>query len=1508
MKSFHKILSILVVACMLISMLPMTVLAEGEATIPTIEIYNSSNYVFANGTPIMVKADGIYNEDGTVRYLQTLTNKSTIAGVFGGRLSGTVDSTKVIVASGASPDKVWGGCLNGNVTGLSQVIVNEGGSVLASLYGGSNLSGIVGSTYVEVNSPAAAITTLFGGNYKGAVKGNAKVVLNNATVGGMGGGGSASVNVGGDVDVTINNSIITGNLYGGGGGGSTVDGSVSIKFSGNSDFATTTGKIFQPMCLKATTPGGIGVSGDVSVYIPKTFTEAQIAKIQTNSGICVFYNDGEQISGPAAISCDTTNKNIFANGASVSIATYAGDGNTYLYNSTGTKQLTKFPIDDYKIYGGSSTKEVTSASVSLESGKVAAIYGSGLNGAVTGTAYIKIADGATVTGSVYSNSASGTASASVIWVPENFIMSKIISGDNARIFKGSAEQVDTSIIIPSAVTVEGNYVIANGIPIIVKKDNADSRTYVYDSTGTNKLLATEVNGMEIFGGSYQGVVASTNVTLESGTIARIYGGGYTSCVTGTAKITVTGGDITEVIYGGSYDGDVGETDIHTYGPYVAKGVNGGSRNGSVLGDTKVVLENSVAKGLYAGTGGEGRGNGYPGSDVLGNVSLTINGGMAESIYGGCKSGRVHGNSTINIIGDVLLKTALNPTGLGGVTGTSTVNKPENFTYPVAIPEPSGKLTTEVLSTDGDTGKLVFRFIDIPEPSGDYIVSRPGESYFITFPNGENMLVDAGANTDSSQQAILDFLTDMSITKINYVVATHYHSDHIGSTAYILNNYNVDKLYTTGFKVPQTADYNKNLKIWMDANLTKVQNLWRGDTINIGDVQFEVLNPENDSTIIATMNGSPVTDDYNNNSVVMKMTYGVNTALLAADLYVAAEDKLIEYYKGTDKLKADLLKVPHHGDTTSSDPEFVKAVSPNIAVLPHFCDTVIVNNRYKSVGAQTFVVGETGILKLSYDGINEAPEIMKENYEVVPTSIDVTGGTDIMYVDSATQTVASFTYSVYDQYGNAINNAQVIRTLTDANGNWIIDSAITFANDTLTVTGKPLVSYVVVNYSCGDVKVSKRVVFTDVPLSEYTVTIVGSEKLILSAADGATATYTTVVKNSKDEVVTGIPVEFVLTPYGGLNASLTGEGNTLVVNLNSKAGTLKLGARFKGTTEIVAEKSVNIIAVPALTIAPSEVTVKHNKPSFDLKLTSDIYTEDITAKIVKGELSTTMISSLTKTGLAEGTVLSLNLNKTTSEFEVVKSVNGVSEKISSSDEGTYSAVISFPELNVQGTFTLVIKGKTGNSGVVTPLTPTVTPTPTTTPTTTPSPTPTIKPEGKFKDVQNHWANKYIEKLAEKGIINGKGENDFDPEGKMTRAEFASLIARAFKLPEGTNEAFTDVQGDAWYAKNINAAYAAGLIGGNGDRSFTPDAFISREEMAVIAARVFKYAKGTEASSKLEAKFADANEISDWATEDIVTAFKLGLVKGSNEMFAPKSDMTRAEGATIIYNLLVKLGLL
>ena len=169
------------------------------------------------------------------------------------------------------------------------------------------------------------------------------------------------------------------------------------------------------------------------------------------------------------------------------------------------------------------------------------------------------------------------------------------------------------------------------------------------------------------------------------------------------------------------------------------------------------------------------------------------------------------------------------------------------------------------------------------------------------------------------------------------------------------------------------------------------------------------------------------------------------------------------------------------------------------------------------------------------------------------------------------------------------------------------------------------------------------------------------------------------------------------------------------------------------------------------------------------------------------------------------------------------------------------------------------------------------------------------DGKFTDVPDtFWAAADIYTLKEAGIINGKSDKEFDPEGKVTRAEFTKMIVNLFGVKASQNTvAFTDCKADDWFTPFVAAAVEAGYVKGITDTEFAPDKTITREEACTILGRA--YAK----TSDKALNFKDASEISDFATAYVALLVDMGYVNGYEDgTFLPKNEITRAEAAKII----------
>lgn len=194
---------------------------------------------------------------------------------------------------------------------------------------------------------------------------------------------------------------------------------------------------------------------------------------------------------------------------------------------------------------------------------------------------------------------------------------------------------------------------------------------------------------------------------------------------------------------------------------------------------------------------------------------------------------------------------------------------------------------------------------------------------------------------------------------------------------------------------------------------------------------------------------------------------------------------------------------------------------------------------------------------------------------------------------------------------------------------------------------------------------------------------------------------------------------------------------------------------------------------------------------------------------------------------------------------------------------------------------------------------------------------VTPEVKaaFSDIAGHWAQEEIEYMAAKGYVAGVGDNRFAPESKITRAEFAAILARMAGLEPDAGAAgrFSDVPAGAWYRGAVGAVTTAGLVYGTSKSGFSPDEVITREQMAAMLARFMAKqgsaaATGDAGAAELLAGFRDAAEISGWARLPVAQAVRDGLMAGRESgMFVPLGDATRAEATVVLYRVLQKLPL-
>ena len=169
------------------------------------------------------------------------------------------------------------------------------------------------------------------------------------------------------------------------------------------------------------------------------------------------------------------------------------------------------------------------------------------------------------------------------------------------------------------------------------------------------------------------------------------------------------------------------------------------------------------------------------------------------------------------------------------------------------------------------------------------------------------------------------------------------------------------------------------------------------------------------------------------------------------------------------------------------------------------------------------------------------------------------------------------------------------------------------------------------------------------------------------------------------------------------------------------------------------------------------------------------------------------------------------------------------------------------------------------------------------------------EPTYGDTAGHWAESSIERWSGHGIIQGSN-GLFDPNGQLTCAQLATILAKLLKLPAAKDAGFTDNTADAWYYDAINRCAAAGILNGNGDGTVTPEAPITRERAMVMLAR----ALGIEPIRKPDlTKYTDAAQVSAYAQGYVAALIEAGIVGGvTADELAPQDNINRASTVTIL----------
>lgn len=172
---------------------------------------------------------------------------------------------------------------------------------------------------------------------------------------------------------------------------------------------------------------------------------------------------------------------------------------------------------------------------------------------------------------------------------------------------------------------------------------------------------------------------------------------------------------------------------------------------------------------------------------------------------------------------------------------------------------------------------------------------------------------------------------------------------------------------------------------------------------------------------------------------------------------------------------------------------------------------------------------------------------------------------------------------------------------------------------------------------------------------------------------------------------------------------------------------------------------------------------------------------------------------------------------------------------------------------------------------------------------------------FDDAQGHWAEAAIDRWSDAGVVSGVGNNNFDPEGEMNRAQAASVFSELLQLTDEADISnFTDIPDNAWYAGHIAKCVGAGIMAGMSDTIMEPETTLSREMFFTM----FAQAMGIEREETSDVKFNDSAEASSWAVGYINALANRGFISGMGDgSVEPLSDINRASVMALLNQAIV-----
>ena len=280
---------------------------------------------------------------------------------------------------------------------------------------------------------------------------------------------------------------------------------------------------------------------------------------------------------------------------------------------------------------------------------------------------------------------------------------------------------------------------------------------------------------------------------------------------------------------------------------------------------------------------------------------------------------------------------------------------------------------------------------------NYIDVGQGDSIFIELPNKETMLIDAGEAYEADN--VINYIKNLGISKIDYIVGTHPHTDHIGGLEEVINTFDVGSIYMP--KATSTSKTYLDLLTTISDKGLSVKTAKSGVVVlDENDLKLEFIAPNSDSY-----------SELNNYSAVLKLTYLDNTFLFMGDAETLSEDEV------TCDVDADVIKVGHHGSDSSSSLEFVKKASPEYAIIMvgegnsynHPYQSII--DRYLGVGAKVLRTDLDGNIVCDSDGVDVSCKGDKESSNTSSSNSIITSNINLLSLTTPVSRGSNATVSI-----------------------------------------------------------------------------------------------------------------------------------------------------------------------------------------------------------------------------------------------------------------------------------------------------------------------------------------------------------------------------------------------------------------------------------------------------------------------------------------------------------------